>query len=74
MLYNNSPFETNAIMRSPNGDLTTQFELHDSDKMGDTKFDTLVTEICDKITICIELLQKENIIDKSLSLREVYNQ
>ena len=34
MLYNNSPFETNAIMRSPNGDLTTQFELHDSDKMG----------------------------------------
>ena len=74
MLYNNSPFETNAIMRSPNGDLTTQFELHDSDKMGDTKFDTLVTEICDKITICIELLQKENIIDKNLSLREVYNQ
>lgn len=34
MIYNNSPFETNAIMRSPNGDLTTQFELHDSDKMG----------------------------------------
>ena len=34
MIYNNSPFETNAIMRSPNGDLTTQFELHDSDLMG----------------------------------------
>ena len=34
MIYNNSPFETNAIMRSPNGDLTTQFELHDSDQMG----------------------------------------
>ena len=34
IFYNNSPFETNALMRSPNGDLTTQFELHDSDKMG----------------------------------------
>lgn len=73
MLYNNSPFETNALMRSPNGDLTTQFELHDSDQMGDTKFDTLVTEICDKITICINLLQQNNVIDNNLSLREVYN-
>lgn len=34
MMYNISPYETNAIMRSPNGDLTTQFELHDSDLMG----------------------------------------
>ena len=34
MLYNNSPFETNAIMRSPNGDLTTQFDLHDSEALG----------------------------------------
>lgn len=74
IFYNNSPFETNALMRSPNGDLTTQFELHDSDKMGDTKFDILVTEICDKITICIELLQKNNLIDKNKSLREIYNE
>lgn len=60
-------------MRSPNGDLTTQFELHDSDQMGDTKFDMLVTEICDKITTCIELLQKDDIVDKNKSLREIYN-
>ena len=73
IFYNNSPFETNALMRSPNGDLTTQFELHDSDKMGDTKFDMLVTEISDKIAICIELLQKSNLIDKKMSLKEVYN-
>lgn len=73
MIYNNSPFETNAIMRSPNGDLTTQFELHDSDKMGDTKFDMLVTDICDKMTICIDLLQKENYIDSNLTLRQAYN-
>ena len=73
MIYNNSPFETNAIMRSPNGDLTTQFELHDSDLMGDVKYDFLVTEICDKITTCVELMQEDNIVEKDLSLREIYN-
>ena len=39
----------------------------------DTKFDMLVTEICDKITTCIELLQKDDIVDKNKSLREIYN-
>ena len=62
MMYNTSPYETNALMRSPNGDLTTQFELHDSDLMGDVKYDFLVTEICDKITTCIELMQKDNVM------------
>ena len=39
MMYNHSPFETNAIMRSPNGELTTQYALHESEQLGDTKFD-----------------------------------
>ena len=34
ILYNTSPFDTGAIMRSPNGDLTTQFSLHDAEAMG----------------------------------------
>lgn len=34
MLYNSSPFETNAIMRSPNGDLITQYSLHESEALG----------------------------------------
>lgn len=34
ILYNKTPFETNAIMKSPNGDLITQFELHDSEALG----------------------------------------
>ena len=73
MLYNESPFETNALMRSPNGDLTTQFSLKDSELLGDTKFDFLVTEICDKITTCIELLKQNDFMEKELSLREIYN-
>lgn len=40
----------------------------------DVKFDMLVTEICDKITTCIELMQKDNILSKEKSLREIYNE
>lgn len=39
ILYNDDPWMTNAIMRSPNGDLTTQFDLESAEKVGDTKFD-----------------------------------
>lgn len=72
MLYNNSPFETNAIMRSPNGDLTTQFDLHDSEALGDTKFDFLVTEICDKLTNGINLLKNDGYFSECNTLRQIY--
>jgi len=72
MLYNNSPLDTTALMRSPNGDLTTQFALHESEALGDTKFDFLVTEICDKITNCINLLKDDGYFSECESLREVY--
>ena len=39
----------------------------------DVKFDFLVTEICDKITTCIELMQRDNILPREMSLREIYN-
>ena len=60
-------------MRSPNGDLTTQYSLHEAEELGDVKYDFLVTEICDKLTIAINLLQRDNLIEPELSLREVYN-
>lgn len=73
ILYNQDPWETNAIMRSPNGDLTTQFSLHEAERLGDVKYDFLVTEICDKITICVELLKKNNYFNQEESLRDIYN-
>lgn len=72
IIYNEDPWNTGAVMRSPNGSLTTQFSLHEAEQLGDTKFDFLVTEICDKIVNCINLLQKDKLIDPSLSLKEVY--
>lgn len=73
ILYNTDPWETSAIMKSPSGDLTTQFDLKMDEKLGDVKYDFLVTEICDKIVNCINLLQNDNKLPKELSLREVYN-
>lgn len=72
MLYNNSPIDTNAIMRSPNGDITTQFDLHDSESLGDTKFDFLVTEICDKLSNGIALLKNDGYFSECNNLREIY--
>lgn len=34
ILYNEDPWNNCAIMRSPNGDLTTQFSLHDAEALG----------------------------------------
>lgn len=72
ILYNNSPFETDALMRSPNGDLITQFSLHDAEMLGDTKFDFLVTEVCDKLTNAINLLKNDGYFSECSSLREIY--
>lgn len=73
ILYNNSPFETTALMRSPNGDLTTQFDLHQSESLGDVKFDFLVTDICDKISVTLDLLIKDSAFGSLTSKRDIYN-
>lgn len=39
----------------------------------DTKFDFLVTEIVDKLINCISLLQEDGLLEKELTLRQVYN-
>lgn len=36
IIYNEPPWNTGAIMKSPNGDLTTQFSLHDGESLGKT--------------------------------------
>lgn len=73
IFYNNSPFETSALMKSPGGDITTQFDLHMEEKLGGTKFDFLVTEICDKITVALNLLRQNGYFPECNSLREIYN-
>ena len=73
IMNDENPYEFLAYMKTPEGEIITQFDLHYSEKLGATKYDYLVTAVQDKITECIHLLQKYNKIDVSLSLREVYN-
>lgn len=73
IIYNHSPLDTGAFMRSPNGDLITQFELHDLETLGDTKFDFLLTEVSDKLIVTIDLLKKNGYFDSTMTLRQIYN-
>ena len=60
-------------MKTPKGEITTQFDLHDAEYMGLTKYDFLVTEVQDKLVQAIQLLQADGEIEPELSLREVYD-
>ena len=71
ILYGEDPFETASFMRTPSGDLITCYDLHKAEAGGDTKYDFLVTEISDKIIVCLELLQADGVID-AMDLRKCY--
>lgn len=73
IFFEGDPFEHCAFMKTPKGELITQYDLHRSEHLGMTKYDFLVTEIQDKISKTIELLQRDGLIDPKLSLREAYD-
>ena len=60
-------------MRTPKGALITQWDLHDQEAAGSVKYDFLLTSVQDIIIKTIELLQEDGVIEKDLTLREVYN-
>lgn len=60
---NGNPIDHCALMRSPKGDICTQFELHDSEKMGLVKLDLLTTDGLDRIRTCLDLLIKQEYIN-----------
>lgn len=73
ILFDEDPYKFGCFMKTPNGDIITQYDLEDAEAAGLTKYDWLITSVQDKITETILLLQKYNKIDNSLTLREVYN-
>lgn len=73
IFFDKDPYEHCAFMKTPKGEIITQYDLHDAEAAGSTKYDFLVTEVSDKIVQTIELLQEDNLIEPNLSLREVYN-
>ena len=66
-------YNRGAVMTAPDGTIITQWNLHDSESAGFVKIDSLVTDVMEKITQCLLILQEHNEIDKGLSLKELYN-
>jgi DNA polymerase-3 subunit alpha len=73
IMFDKDPFEFGCFMRTPKGEIITQYDLHMAEAAGMTKYDFLVTEIQDKFVQTIEFLQEEKVINPTLTLREVYN-
>ena len=73
ILFDEDPYEFGCFMRTPSGDVITQYDLHMAEAAGMTKYDFLLTEVQDKITQCIKFLQEDGEIDSNLTLREVYD-
>ena len=73
ILFDEDPYEFGCFMRTPSGEIITQYDLHMAEAGGMTKYDFLVTEIQDKIVQTINFLQEAGEIEEDLSLREVYN-
>lgn len=63
----------NAKMRTPSGELITQYDLHDSEYMGGVKYDFLNTKTCGMIQKCLEMLVECGKIEWQGSLRKTYN-
>ena len=73
ILFDQDPYEFGCFMRTPKGEIITQYDLHMCEAAGMTKYDFLVTEVQDKLTECIRLLQKYGEIDSTLTLKQVYD-
>ena len=50
ILFDEDPYEFGCFMRTPKGEIITQYDLHDCEAAGMTKYDFLVTEVQDKLT------------------------
>lgn len=72
IMFDEDPYKFGCFMKTPSGDIITQYDLHMCEAGGMTKYDFLVTEISDKIIQCILLLEEFNQIPK-MKLRKTYD-
>ena len=73
VIFVDEPFtNSTALMKVPNGDTVTQFDLHDSEAASLIKIDLLSVEALDKMHACLDLLCDQGYIDRYPTLRETY--
>lgn len=74
ILFDEDPYEFGVFMKTPKGEIITQYDLHDCETAGLTKYDFLVTEVQDKLAQAIRFLQADGVIeDNGINLRSVYD-
>ena len=74
ILFDEDPYEFGVFMKTPKGEIITQYDLHDCEAAGLTKYDFLVTEVQDKLAQAIRFLQADGVIeDNGINLRSVYD-
>lgn len=72
VIFVDEPFtNSTALMRSPKGEIITQFDLHDAEETGLIKYDILSVEALDKIHNCLDLLENDDFI-KGDNLKDRY--
>ena len=73
VIFVDEPFtNSTALMRAPDGTIETAFDLHDCEDVSLIKYDLLSVDALDKIHICLNLLMDDGRIDKSQSLKQIY--
>ena len=73
VIFVDEPFtNSTALMKVPNGDIVTQFDLHDSEAVSLIKIDLLSVEALDKMHVCLDLLCDQNIIERQATLKKTY--
>ena len=73
VIFVDEPFtNSTALMRAPNGEIITQFDLHDAEETGLIKYDILSIEALDKIHNCIDLICDYGYEEREATLRETY--
>ena len=73
VIFVDEPFtNSTALMKVPNGDAVTQFDLHDCEDVSLIKIDLLSVEALDKIHNCLDLLVEHGYVKPGKTLRETY--
>ena len=73
-VFNNGFTEMNALMKAPNGQPITQWDMNGSDYMGCLKYDFLTVEALDKIRVTLDLLIEDGKIENKGSLKATYDE
>ena len=74
ILFDEDPYEFGCFMKTPKGEIITQYDLHDCEAAGMVKYDFLVTEVQDKLAQAIRFLQEDGVIENNgINLRPVYD-